>query len=112
MSDATERPEPDPGVRADADAWAEACAEDLAAEKERRRRDGDEQLGTPAEELRRLADAVADRIGALRTTVSFPPGLLLPPETRALLEATARACPVTQSLGPGVEVPMEFRWPA
>lgn len=68
MSDATERPEPDPGVRSDADAWAEACAEDLAAEKERRRRDGDDgQLGTPAEELRRLADAVADRIGALRT---------------------------------------------
>ena len=67
MSDATERPEPDARDRNDADAWAQACAEDLAAEKERRRHRADEELGSPAEELRRLADAVADRIGALRT---------------------------------------------
>ncbi|MCM2576415.1 DUF5304 domain-containing protein [Streptomyces meridianus] len=66
MSDATERPEADRN-RADADAWAQACAEDLAAEKQRRRRREGAEPGSPAEELRRLADAVADRIGALRT---------------------------------------------
>lgn len=53
MSEATE-PETDP--------WAEACAEDLAAEQARRR----ERYGTPpgsaAEELRRLADTVFSRI--------------------------------------------------
>lgn len=66
MSDATERPAPEPGRGGDPDAWAEACAEDLAAEKERwNRQEGREQPGTPAEELRKLADAVADRIGAL-----------------------------------------------
>ena len=48
---------------------------------------------------------------ALRTIVTFPAGLAVSAGDRALLEATACACPVTQSLGPGVEVPMEFRWP-
>lgn len=51
--------------QSDRDAWAAACEEDLAAEKERRRA----QYGPPpvsaAEELRRLADAVADRVGEL-----------------------------------------------
>ncbi|MDK1475551.1 DUF5304 domain-containing protein [Streptomyces sp. 549] len=55
MSDAT-----DP-----TDAWADACAEDLAAEQARRR----ERYGTPpgsaAEELRKLADTVAQRIADL-----------------------------------------------
>ncbi|CAM5374917.1 hypothetical protein SXANM310S_05580 [Streptomyces xanthochromogenes] len=59
MSEATERPAPD------ADAWADACAEDLAAEKARRR----EQYGTPpgsaAEELRKLFEAVTDKVAGL-----------------------------------------------
>ncbi|WP_338676206.1 DUF5304 domain-containing protein [Streptomyces sp. SCSIO 30461] len=63
MSDATERP------AADADAWAEACAEDLAAERARRR---EQQYGhgggtgSAAEELRKLMDAVADRVSSLQ----------------------------------------------
>ncbi|GAA2412609.1 carbon catabolit repression protein [Streptomyces glaucosporus] len=60
MSDATERP-----ADADPDAWAAACEEDLAAERERRR----ERYGTPpgsaAEELRRLAEAVAGKLAEL-----------------------------------------------
>ncbi|MEE1928702.1 DUF5304 family protein [Streptomyces sp. TRM 70351] len=51
----------------DADAWADACAEDLAAERDRRR----ERYGSggapggAAEELRRLAETVAGRLADL-----------------------------------------------
>ncbi|MDG9700885.1 DUF5304 family protein [Streptomyces sp. DH37] len=64
MSDATERPA-DAGPDADPDAWATACEEDLAAERERRR----ERYGTPpgsaAEELLRLADAITGKLAEL-----------------------------------------------
>ncbi|MFJ4780845.1 DUF5304 domain-containing protein [Streptomyces sp. NPDC088762] len=62
MSEATDRPTDD-------DAWAKACAEDLAAEKERLRgqgggtRAGD--TGTAAEELFKLFEAVADKVSGL-----------------------------------------------
>ncbi|MEU6487901.1 DUF5304 domain-containing protein [Streptomyces sp. NPDC046887] len=59
MSDATQRP--------DADAWAEACAEDLAAEKARRRGTSPPPPGAAADELRKLVDAVADKVASLRT---------------------------------------------
>ncbi|MEW2416157.1 DUF5304 domain-containing protein [Streptomyces sp. NPDC046866] len=62
MSEATDRP-------ADDDAWATACAEDLAAEKERRRtrHGGGADTGTAgaAEELYKLFEAVADKVSAL-----------------------------------------------
>lgn len=48
----------------DADAWSTACAEDLAAEKARRRAQHGPPPGSAAEELRRLVDAVADRLSA------------------------------------------------
>lgn len=75
-------------------------------------RHGIELAGTTVHVVKEMVADPRRRIGALRTTVTFPPDLDLPPEKRALLEATARACPVTQSLGPAVEVPMVFRWPA
>ncbi|MEU7065797.1 DUF5304 domain-containing protein [Streptomyces sp. NPDC053429] len=66
MSEATDR-------TTDDDAWARACAEDLAAEKERLRAErgaaGDEGsrggTGTAAEELFKLFEAVADKVSAL-----------------------------------------------
>lgn len=61
MSEATDRPTDD-------DAWAKACAEDLAAEKERLRgQDGTRAgtTGTAAEELFKLFDAVADKVSGL-----------------------------------------------
>ncbi|MFI6150144.1 DUF5304 domain-containing protein [Streptomyces sp. NPDC051109] len=60
MSEATDRPTDD-------DAWAKACAEDLAAEQERRRaRQGaGEGTGTAAEELFKLFEAVADKVSGL-----------------------------------------------
>ncbi|MBW1599153.1 DUF5304 domain-containing protein [Streptomyces sp. JJ38] len=67
MSDATER---DADARRDphepaGDAWAGACAEDLAAERERRREKYGPQPGSAAEELRRLAESVAGRLAEI-----------------------------------------------
>lgn len=59
MSEATDRP--------DADAWAKASAEDIAAEHARRREQAGQGVGSAAEELRRLAEAVTDRLSALNT---------------------------------------------
>ncbi|MEU0227804.1 DUF5304 family protein [Streptomyces sp. NPDC006284] len=55
-------------VRAtDADAWATATAEDLEAEKARRRAEYGPQPGSAAEELRRLVDTVADKLSGLQS---------------------------------------------
>ncbi|WP_063732504.1 DUF5304 domain-containing protein [Streptomyces sp. RTd22] len=77
MSDATERPADSPGTdvpvtEIDPDAWERACAEDLAAEKERRRarEGGGEEPGSAAEELRKLADAVAEKLAGLQTPLA------------------------------------------
>ncbi|MGW0561019.1 DUF5304 domain-containing protein [Streptomyces sp. NPDC003016] len=70
MSDATEGPSPEPAEAPDADAWAKACAEDLAAERARRRaQDGGAQPGSAAEELRKLVDAVADKVASLQSVL-------------------------------------------
>lgn len=59
MSEGTQRPD------SDVDAWAKACAEDLAAERARRRRQSGDEPGTAADELRKLAEAVVDKVGEL-----------------------------------------------
>ncbi|MGW8766705.1 DUF5304 domain-containing protein [Streptomyces sp. NPDC055815] len=46
----------------DSDAWAKACAEDLEAEKARRRAQRAAEPGSPAEEFRKLFEAVADKV--------------------------------------------------
>ncbi|AWW39993.1 hypothetical protein ADL00_44310 [Streptomyces sp. AS58] len=51
----------------DADAWATACAEDLEAEKARRRGRNAPTPGSAAEELRRLVDTVADKLSGLQS---------------------------------------------
>ena len=51
----------------DADAWSTACAEDLAAEKARRRAEHGVPQGSAAEELRRLVDTVADKLSGLQS---------------------------------------------
>lgn len=75
-------------------------------------RHGIELAGTTVHVVKEMVADPRRRIASLPTTVTFPRELAtLPAEKRALLEATARACPVTQSLGPNVEVPMTFVWP-
>ncbi|MEU0942001.1 DUF5304 family protein [Streptomyces canus] len=55
-------------VRAtDADAWATAVAEDLAAEKVRRRTQYGPPPGSAAEELRKLVDNVAEKLSGLQS---------------------------------------------
>jgi hypothetical protein len=56
------------------DAWATACEEDLAAERERRREQFGPQPVSAAEELRRLADAVASRVAELGRPLAGPVG--------------------------------------
>ncbi|WP_309095193.1 DUF5304 domain-containing protein [Streptomyces sp.] len=51
----------------DADAWATACAEDLEAEQARRRTRYGPPPGSAAEELKKLVDAVADRLSGLQS---------------------------------------------
>ncbi|MER5399692.1 DUF5304 domain-containing protein [Streptomyces sp. NPDC002599] len=51
----------------DADAWSTACAEDLAAEQARRRAQHGPPPGSAAEELRKLVDAVADKLSGLQS---------------------------------------------
>ncbi|MGW7071373.1 DUF5304 domain-containing protein [Streptomyces sp. NPDC054855] len=68
MSDATEREVPEPEVAdTDADAWAKACAEDLAAEKARRRAQYGPPPGSAGEELRKLVDAVSEKLSGLQS---------------------------------------------
>ena len=73
-------------------------------------RHGIELAGTTVHVVKEMIADPRRRIGALRTTITFPAGLSVSAGDRALLEATARACPVEKSLGEGVEVPMEFCW--
>jgi hypothetical protein len=51
----------------DADAWATACAEDLAAEQVRRRAQYGPPPGSAAEELRKFVDTVADKLSSLQS---------------------------------------------
>ncbi|RLL66423.1 DUF5304 domain-containing protein [Streptomyces sp. Z26] len=88
MSDAAaERPAAEP----DEDAWATACEEDLAAEKARRRTEYGPQPVSAAEELRRLADAVADRFGLLGKPLGGPAGQAAAQGVAQQLFAQARA---------------------
>jgi hypothetical protein len=63
MSDATERP------TVDSDAWAKACAEDLEAEKARRRTKYGAETGSAAEELRRLLDVMAGKVTSFQSSL-------------------------------------------
>ncbi|MFD4634336.1 DUF5304 domain-containing protein [Streptomyces sp. NPDC058284] len=63
MSDATERE----ASEVDADAWEQACAEDLAAEQARRRAQYGTPAGSAAEELLKLVDAVSEKLSGLRS---------------------------------------------
>jgi hypothetical protein len=54
------------------DAWSEACAEDLAAERARRAREGRDETGTAAEEFLRLADALAEKLTGFTSRAAGP----------------------------------------
>ncbi|MEV7285711.1 DUF5304 domain-containing protein [Streptomyces sp. NPDC093252] len=56
----------------DADAWATACAEDLAEEKARRRAQYGSPPGSAADELLRLVDTVAGKLSGLGAPLLGP----------------------------------------
>jgi hypothetical protein len=65
--DALDKVQSNEVLATDADAWATACAEDLAAEKARRRAQYGPPPGSAGEELRKLFDTVADRLSGLQS---------------------------------------------
>ncbi|WP_129839369.1 DUF5304 family protein [Streptomyces sp. RFCAC02] len=71
------------GERPDPDAWATAAEEDLRAERARRRARAGAPPGDAAEEFRRLADAVTDRLTELGLGAATGP---LAARARAVLE--------------------------
>ncbi|MHA5048504.1 DUF5304 domain-containing protein [Streptomyces sp. SD15] len=66
-SDAAPQEAVDEARATDADAWAKACAEDLAAEQARRRAQYGPPPGSATEELRKLVDALADKLSGLQS---------------------------------------------
>lgn len=65
MSDAVEYPLPGGPEEPEADAWAAACEEDLAAERARRRAESGQGPVDAAEEFRRFADALSEKVAEL-----------------------------------------------
>ncbi|MGW1048012.1 DUF5304 domain-containing protein [Streptomyces sp. NPDC002521] len=65
VTDSSKESSEEQGRATDADAWATACSEDLAAEKARRRAERGPQPGSAAEELKKLVDTVADKLSGL-----------------------------------------------
>jgi hypothetical protein len=66
-SDAAREEAVDEARATDPDAWATACAEDLEAETARRRAEYGPPPGSAAEELKKLVDAVADKLSAIQS---------------------------------------------
>ncbi|CAM5584135.1 DUF5304 domain-containing protein [Streptomyces coeruleorubidus] len=66
-SDAAREEAVDEARATDPDAWATACAEDLEAEKARRRAEYGPHPGSAAEELKKLVDAVADKLSGIQS---------------------------------------------
>ncbi|MBL1066740.1 DUF5304 family protein [Streptomyces sp. 7-21] len=106
MTDAT--PPHDTGP--DPDSWAAACEEDLAAERARRReRYGPPPLD-PVTELRRLADAVTERLGKAGAGLGLDVALLAGQARSALEPVLERNADVLRHLaGAGRELAAAYR---
>ncbi len=50
------------------------------------------------------------RISKIVVNIVFPQGLILDEKQRAVLENTARTCPVERSIHPDIELDMKFNW--
>lgn len=81
MSEAPSPREP----RTDPDAWSTACAEDTAEQASKRRVRQAYQPGSPADELRKLADAVAGKVQELRNPLVGLPAQALISQAKSVL---------------------------
>ncbi len=67
--------------------------------------------GTRVHVVKEMIAVPVRRIGALKVTITLPPGRHWPADDRARLERAAETCPVKQSLHPDVQMPMHFVYP-
>lgn len=74
-----------PDQRPDADAWSKACAEDVAEQASKRRVQQAYQPGSAADELRKLADVVAEKVQELGSPVVGLPAQALISQARSVL---------------------------
>lgn len=65
--------------------------------------------GASAEVTKEMASEPHRRIGKIMVLCRMPAGI--DPSKRGLLEKTAQACPVKQSLHPDVQVSIDFHYP-
>ncbi len=61
------------------------------------------------EAIKEMISEPERRIGKIILTIQMPKGLSV--ENRAILERAALACPVTKSLNPNIEIPLQFIYP-
>lgn len=81
----SEAPSPRDTPAADADAWSKACAEDIADQASKRRVRQAYQPGSAADELRKLADAVAGKVQELRSPIAGLPAQMLISQAKSVL---------------------------
>ncbi|WKE72136.1 DUF5304 domain-containing protein [Streptomyces sp. WP-1] len=94
-------PHEEPRV-SDADAWATACAEDLEAEKARRRTTYGPPPGSAAEELKKLVDAVADKLSGLQSPLGTLAGPAAQQMVRQVVQQAKAAVEPVMERNPGV----------
>lgn len=64
--------------------------------------------GTQVRVIKEMVQKPIRRIGALKTTVTFPAGLHISEEDRKRMETAAHQCPVHQSIHPDIDAPIDF----
>lgn len=94
-------PHEEPRV-SDADAWATACAEDLEAEKARRRTTNGPPPGSAAEELKKLVDSVADKLSGLQSPLGALAGPVAQQMVKQVVQQAKAAVEPVIERNPGV----------
>ncbi|MFY4720547.1 DUF5304 domain-containing protein [Streptomyces sp. LaBMicrA B280] len=87
---------------ADADAWATACAEDLEAEKARRRTTYGPPPGSAAEELKKLVDSVAEKLSGLQSPLGALAGPAAQQMVKQVVQQAKAAVEPVMERNPGV----------
>ncbi|WP_330258670.1 DUF5304 domain-containing protein [Streptomyces murinus] len=94
-------PHEEPRV-SDADAWATACAEDLEAEKARRRTTNGPPPGSATEELKKLVDSVADKLSGLQSPLGALAGPVAQQMVKQVVQQAKAAVEPVIERNPGV----------
>jgi putative redox protein len=68
------------------------------------------QLEDTKAEVTKIMKAEPRRIGGIKVHIYFPAHLRVDAKQKAILENTARTCPVERSLHPDMELDIQFTW--